>query len=209
MGLDLVIFDWSGVLSDDRGSVYEANMRVFRQFNKPILSMEEFLRSSTMTFSEFALNHGINEPADKLLEFYKTCYNEVKKEGILPVMYFNVQAILKYIQINNKKLAVLSSHPIKSLLEEADSYKIRDLFNVIVGEVNNKVKGLQLICEHFDISPDSSLYIGDTIYDVRSSKEAGVHSAAVYTGYHSREMLEAEKPEYILKDLTEIIKIIK
>jgi len=207
--MKLFIFDWSGVISDDKKPVYEANMKVFKQFNKPVLSMDEFLRSSTMTFPEIALNHGINEPADKLLELYKKCYNEVKKEGITPVMYFNVSLILKYIKINNKKLAVLSSHPINSLLEEAKSYKINELFDVIVGEVNNKVKGLQLICEHFDISPDSSLYTGDTIYDVRASKEAGVHSAAVYTGYHSRDRLKAENPEYLMEDIRGLVPIIK
>jgi len=137
--MKLFIFDWSGVISDDRRSVYEANMRVFKQFNKPVLSMDEFLRSSTMTFPEIALNHGINEPADKLLELYKKCYNEVKKEGITPIMYFNVSLILRYIKNTNKRIAVLSSHPINSILEEAKSYKINELFDVIVGEVNNKV----------------------------------------------------------------------
>jgi pyrophosphatase PpaX len=53
-------------------------------------------------------------------------------------------------------------------------------------------------------TPEQSLYIGDTIYDVRASKEADMISAAITTGYHSAEDLEAEDPDYLFHALSDM-----
>jgi phosphoglycolate phosphatase-like HAD superfamily hydrolase len=47
-------------------------------------------------------------------------------------------------------------------------------------------------------------YIGDTVYDIRSSKKAGTCSGAVCTGYHTRERLEKENPDLLLENLSEL-----
>ncbi len=53
-------------------------------------------------------------------------------------------------------------------------------------------------------TPDSSIYvIGDTVFDVRCGKEAGVRTIAVATGNCSKEELTAEDPYAVIDDLSD------
>ncbi|MFQ5762555.1 MAG: HAD family hydrolase [Candidatus Bathyarchaeia archaeon] len=59
-----------------------------------------------------------------------------------------------------------------------------------------------------DIIPSETVYVGDTVNDIRSGKAAGAVTVAVLTGAQPRSALEAEKPDYILasvKDLPSLI----
>jgi phosphoglycolate phosphatase len=67
-------------------------------------------------------------------------------------------------------------------------------------------KGIARACalEHAVI-PESNIYvIGDAAYDISAGKKLGVNTVAVGTGIGSQEKLLAEKPEYYLKDLSDI-----
>jgi phosphoglycolate phosphatase-like HAD superfamily hydrolase len=46
--------------------------------------------------------------------------------------------------------------------------------------------------------------VGDSVTDVRAGKEAGALTAAVLSGLFSRGELAREKPDLILRDVTEL-----
>ena len=50
--------------------------------------------------------------------------------------------------------------------------------------------------------------IGDSIYDIMAGKKAKVKTIAVLTGNNSRSELKKEKPEYILKNFNEVLKVL-
>jgi len=53
------------------------------------------------------------------------------------------------------------------------------------------------------------LKIGDTIVDIQEGKNAGVKTAAVLTGTQSKELLQAQNPDYVLLDIRELATIIQ
>lgn len=50
--------------------------------------------------------------------------------------------------------------------------------------------------------------VGDTIYDVRAGKAAGLKTIAVLTGHHSRQRLKKENPDYILKSVADLPRLL-
>jgi len=204
MSIKLIIFDWSGVISDDRRPVYEVNMKILRDYNKPTMSFEEWLPRTTMTPIELLANHGVHGNPDKLFNLYKKYFDEEIESGIVPRIYPDVHNVFKYLKEKGKRLAVLSSHPTDNLRKEAGHYNLTSFFDLIYGDLKDKAKGLQNICSELDIKPEFALYIGDTIYDIRAAKEAGVHSGGVCQGYHTKERLKDENPEFLLKSLSEL-----
>jgi len=207
MKIKLLIFDWSGVISDDRRPVYEANMRILRDHNKPTMAFEEWLPRTTMTPIKFLASCGVNGNPDELFALYKKYYDEAVKSGIVPKIYPDVHNVLQNLKKMGKKLAVLSSHPADNLSKEAEDYNLRSFLDLISGNSKNKVRGLLAICEQLGEKPEFTLYVGDMIYDIRAAKEAGVHPIGICTGYHTRERLENEKPEFLLENLSELKKI--
>jgi len=198
MDLEVLIFDWSGVISDDRKPVYEANMKIIRKYGKPVIPFEEWLSRTTMTPIEFLEECGIHENHEKLFKLYKKYYDETVNSGVRPKIYPDIYDTLQHFKKAQKRLAVLSSHPKDNLKREAEEYKLLPFFELILGSSRDKSEGLKNILMELNIKPENTLYTGDTIYDIRAAKKSGVHSAGICTGYHSKGMLEGQNPEFLL-----------
>ncbi len=208
MNIGLLVFDWSGVISDDRRPVYKANMRILREYGKPVLSFEEWLQRSRMTAVEFLADNGVHGEDEELFALYKRYYDDAIRSGIVPEVYPDVHDALQHLMETGKKLAVLSSHPADNLRKEAQHYNLMPFLNSICGSSKEKSSGLIEVCKELGMDPQISLYLGDTVYDIRAAKQAGINSAGVCTGYHAKERLEEERPDFLLENLSELKKII-
>ncbi len=113
----------------------------------------------------------------------------------------------------NYDLAVLSNCNHKIILVSLKHAKIdKKLFKIIIG--NDDVK-------HGKPYPDEVLkaeklehheadfMVGDSIYDVLAGKRAKVKTISVLTGNYSKNLLKKYHPDYILKSVNEIPKILK
>lgn len=204
-GIQLVISDWSGVISDDRLPVYEANMRVIESYGKQRVSFDEWLPSTRMRPDELFADHGIIDTIDNFYEKYRTFFNQVRTEGIHPVLYPDVIEALDTLSEKGLPIFVVSSHPKENLREEAKEYDIERFIEDFFGSVTDKTEAMLEVCKKTGIVPEQAIYMGDTIYDVHAAKKAGVKSVALTAGYHSKERLTAEGPALVLDSLSALI----
>lgn len=205
MKIDNYIFDWSGTLSDDRMPVYEANLRMFSDFGLPKLTFKKWLPITTGTVFDYFQQNGVKEKPEKIYSVYRKYYQEVNEEGLLPTVYPEAQNILGNLKKLNKKILVISSHPEEKLLAEAKKFKLANFFDAIIGNVTDKPATIQSEVVKSNFDPQKTIYIGDTVYDIRSAKKAGVISGAIGHGYHSSKILLKEKPDYFFPDLKAIL----
>ena len=77
----LLTFDWSGVISDDRPPVYEANMRMLEMYGKQRMSFEQWLPQTTMTPIEFMANQGVNGNPDSVFGLYRKALHQNQGRG--------------------------------------------------------------------------------------------------------------------------------
>ncbi|MBR9703870.1 HAD family hydrolase [Candidatus Pacearchaeota archaeon] len=208
--LELFIFDHSGVLSDDRRPVYEANMMLLKDYGKDRITMDEWINLSSSSPQGFLRNFGIEikvEDEGEVFERY-TKYFNVLKESEPPFMYKDVDKVLRELDKRGKDLAVISSHPLRNLKNELSEYGVINLFLDINGSVRNKSNVLINMCRDIGIDKNNVVYTGDTIYDIQSARTAGVNSVGVCGGYHPRSRLEAECPTHgVLDDLSGLLGI--
>lgn len=69
-------------------------------------------------------------------------------------------------------------------------------------------EGLLIALKRLSARPETTLYIGDTVHDMRAGKSAGVVRCAVTWGAATREQLDAERPEYLLCDPSELAAVL-
>ncbi len=193
MKYQTIIFDWSGTISDDRIPVYEANRIVFERYKIRIPQFEQFLSQTLGSFHAFARSLGINDDIETLSELYTKAYERIINDGMTPTLYRDANESLSMLK-NNFMLAVLSSHPQRSLEKEAEQYEIKKYFTELRGDSREKSRGLHTLCIRLSANPQNTVYLGDMTQDIKAAKIAGLSSAAVCTGYHSREMLLQENP---------------
>jgi len=135
-------------------------------------------------------------------------YNETLK---YVVKIKGVVGVLKKLSSNND-LVVVSNCRHKSINKILKSAGLSyELFSLFIGsddvryskpypdEINLAKKLLKHKVDYM---------VGDSIYDIRAGKRAKVKTIAVLTGRYSRKVLEREKPDFIIKDLKSLLKII-
>jgi 2,3-diketo-5-methylthio-1-phosphopentane phosphatase/HAD superfamily hydrolase (TIGR01509 family) len=59
-----------------------------------------------------------------------------------------------------------------------------------------------------DLPPEEVVFVGDTITDIETGKQAGVDVYALPTGFHSKIELSQKKPRRILKNLRELVPLV-
>jgi pyrophosphatase PpaX len=66
--------------------------------------------------------------------------------------------------------------------------------------------GILRALELLDARPEDAAYVGDSPFDVEATKRAGVHAVAVgWGGIHSRERLEAARPDAFVESPEELL----
>jgi len=199
--------DWSGTVSDDRQSVYESNMRIFDAHGKPRLEYWDFFDQTTLSFEGFARRNGLSGSQEDLLGLYATNYEKVVADGIRPHMYYEVPEVVEHIKRKDKPIVIVSSHPEKALIREIKEYGMNGNLGLVLGGLTSKADKFESIAKSYGTYPGNILFVGDTTFDMISGREAGVIIAAVggpddenRRGYHTRSMLSAENPDFILED---------
>lgn len=207
--IQAVLFDWSGTISDDRLPVYEANKKMCDYWSVPCESFEEWVRSASMTVIDWFRKKGVEASGDEIYALYRTYFQESLKAGIRPAIFPDAHETLLRLRNNSLPLGIVSSHPQVYLVQEARDYLIGPLVEILHGDARNKVDSLKEVCLILGLERSTTMYVGDTIFDIRSAREAGLVTAGVSTGYHTHEALEAEKPDYLFTSLSQIMNVVE
>jgi phosphoglycolate phosphatase len=70
-----------------------------------------------------------------------------------------------------------------------------DMIHAVLGEMN--------------LSPEEVIFVGDTLTDIETGKEAGVDVYALPTGFFSKKELSQKKPRRILVNLKELVQVVE
>jgi len=129
----------------------------------------------------------------QLMPEAENCLAELRQRGIKLACQTGMMRSEARILLEH--FGILEYFPVLVAFEDAD--KSRPYPNA-----------MYLTLKRLDISDNRCLYIGDTINDIRFAKNAGVKIACVTTGPQKREMLEKEKPDCIINNLTDLLDLV-
>ena len=107
----------------------------------------------------------------------------------------------------NYKLVIISSTNTSYI---NDFLKKENLFacflDVLGADVHtSKTLKIKTILEKYDISPSNSVFITDTLGDIKEAKECGVSSIAVTWGLHGKSILEKGEPLKIIDNPQDLV----
>lgn len=201
-----IIFDWSGVISDDFQICYEACMIVMDDKIGKTISIEEFKREFTLPYMNFWSKY-VNDMDHK--EENKRFAAALNKVDSQPHVFPIAKYVLHELKKQNHNMIVLSSQVNEQIYKEIDQYLLNGVFNEINGDVHDKSEAIHEIMRRNGFDPKETFYVGDMQHDMDAGKAAGVKRIAITTGYDTREKLIEAKPDYIINSLDELLKIVK
>lgn len=205
MNLELLISDWSGVISRDIDTVVWAKNEVRKLYGAKPLTKKEFCDG----YANFEVD--LVEDKELLWKQYKEFF---KKAPIHPTTIPGSVQAIKSFHDKGVKVVVFSSHPQEFLDQEAKEYCVDQYIDLLQGSVNlDKSKVIEGFVDQFKFPKENIIYVGDTTVDIEAAKKAGVTAVAVTSGYHGEEIyggyykLEEAVPDLVVSDLADVFMI--
>ncbi len=104
-------------------------------------------------------------------------------------------------------LIIVSSTISSSISKYLEFFQIKDYFKEILGNDidKSKVKKINDILARYEVAPGNTVFITDTLGDIREATECQVKSIGITWGFHPRETLQKGNPASIIDSPTELV----
>ncbi len=210
MGYDYIIFDFDGTLADTNKGIVRTFQATFVEMDIPDpgeavitstigLVLKDAFKKAVPAFSD--------EEADNAVQVYRRLFETI---GVPATEAFaGIPGILEALHNTGIRMSVASSRSHHSLERLAAKLGIDKYFDMFCGAedvVNHKPAPdmVNLIIDRYKLNPETTLVVGDAIYDLLMGRGAGCKVCGVTWGNQSREQLSAVSPDYIADDLSEL-----
>jgi HAD superfamily hydrolase (TIGR01509 family) len=207
---EAVIFDWDGTLADTRKVIVVSFQKALKEINLevPTVYIERRIGiGASETFREIlkAANRRVDEKIVKqLVERKSKVQIELAKEVAL---FEGSKELLEALQGKMKVgLASMNNRPVvMQLLKNNDIVECFDTILTVEAAFNLKPNPEIFLktAKNLNAKPENCVVFEDSIFGVKAAKTANMGCIAVTTGVYSKQELEQENPDLIIKTLTD------
>ncbi len=204
----VVLFDLDGTVVDS-GSIILASMRHATQ---EVLGLDfedaELMQAVGGPGLEAQMAVFAPEQVDELVRVYRA-HNEPLHDELEACA--GMEDVLRQLHDEGRRLGVVTAKR-RSTVELAFArVPVAHLFETVVGGDETErhkpdPEPLLLAAQRMHARPEETAYVGDSPFDMRAAKAAGMYAVAVTWGrIHDRELLEREEPDAIVDTAEELL----
>jgi pyrophosphatase PpaX len=138
------------------------------------------------------------EHVDELLHAYRA-HNEPLHRNLVPCA--GVLDLVRELHGEGRRLGIVTAKRRVTVQLAFDVLPLEPLFEVVVTAEDSArhkpdPEPIRVALERLGVEPDEAVYVGDSPFDVRAARAAGVASVAVgWGGLHGEERLREEEPD--------------
>jgi len=211
MRFPVVLFDLDGTVIDS-GAIILASMR---HAAKEVLGEEpsdELLMAAVGGPGLEAQMHALApDRVDELVRVYRA-HNEPLHEEL--AWCPGIDDLLVRLKDEGRRLGIVTAKRRATVELAFNVLPLEHLFDTVVGgdeTARHKPdpEPLLLAAERLNFEPKDCAYVGDSPFDIRAAKAAGMDAIAVtWGGIHDRAKLEAEEPDAIVDNAEELLGVL-
>jgi len=207
----VVLFDLDGTVVDS-GAIILASMRhATREVLGSEHTDEELMQAVGGPGLEAQLGVFGPNDVDELVRVYRA-HNEPLHETLEACA--GMEDVLVRLHEEGRRLGVVTAKRRATVELAFARVPVAHLFETVVGgDETEKHKPdpepLLLAAERMGVDPTTGAYVGDSPFDIRAAKAAGMYAVAVTWGrIHDRERLEREEPDAIADSAEELLELL-
>lgn len=206
----VAIFDFNGTLVDDTKEWWICVTNIFREAGiteTEIPDIGQFIEAMDTCGGVIAAYHffGVKWEHAQISAAYIRAYAGIAGNINL---YPSACRTLGILQARGIVCALVTMNWNTLLFPALETLRLRDYFRHIAAEVHDKTAAITNICAAENAAPDNCYYVGDMPSDITCAKQAGVKTIALLTELVPGHLMTAKNPDYKIRDLGELPKII-
>ncbi len=215
--IKLCIFDMDGTLVNTINSIAHFANTALDKFGLEPISTEEYKilvgNGSDVLVKRMLAKYGkTTEEFPSLHPYYVNIYDN--DFMYLTEPYEGIIDMLKSLKAQGIKTAVLSNKDDSTAKKVSDELFGDELIDLCLGAregipLKPEPDAVLEIMEHFGVSKEECLYIGDTATDIKTAKNAELYSIGVLWGFRDEAELRGAEADVIIADPMKIAEIAK
>ena len=207
-----IIFDLDGTLIESYEAIFLGLKECFQYFGRemfPFDDLNKYLKADLeATLSQFFTLEEILKGVPIMRKKYEEVY--LDKTHFLN----GAQETLRTLHSEGVVLGIASNKFGRFSRGALTHLGVSDYFKSVIGAGDvprNKPYPdmIHTALKEMDLPPEEAIFVGDTLTDIETGKQAGVDVYALPTGFYSKKELSRAKPRRFLKNLQELIRIAK
>ena len=212
-----MLFDLDGTLLDSKKDIAQATNATLAHMGCAFLTEETiytYVGHGVRDLIRGALGKGPREREDAALAYFNTYYLAHCTDHSR--LFKGGEALLGELQLRGIQLAILTNKPKGFTDQIVSALNLSKHFGFVVsaegGYPNKPDKmGAQAILEHFKVSPNDALMVGDSVVDLQTAENTDMDCALMLNGFSPREEILALKSRatYIFEELGELLVLAK
>jgi pyrophosphatase PpaX len=207
----VVLFDLDGTVIDSGGIILASMRHATRQVLGREVPDRELMQAVGGPGLEAQMRALDPERVDELVTVYRA-HNEPLHEELVPCP--GMEEALGRLRAEGCRLGVVTAKRRATVELAFEHVPLGHLFEAVVGGDETErhkpdPEPLLLGAERLGASPAEVAYVGDSPFDIRAAKAAGMRSVAVtWGGIHDRSRLEGEAPDAIVDTAEELLGVL-
>jgi pyrophosphatase PpaX len=208
--IDTILFDLDGTLVDTNELIISSFLHTLGKYYP-----EKYKREDVLPFMGPSLIEtfgGIDpERTEEMIREYRT-YNH-EHHDLLVKEFKGVNETVKTLKDSGFKLAIVSTKILDTVRKGLKLTQLDPFFDVIVAldhvsEPKPNPEAIFLALKQLNSIPEQAIMIGDNYHDILAGKNAKTTTAGVSWSLKGREFLAQYKPDYILDEMADLLKIV-
>jgi len=210
----LCVFDLDGTLVNTLHDLTDSLNYALAQCGFPLLTesrVAAIVGHSVNYMCEHAVPAEHKDQAQKVLELYMEYYKEHSLDR--SHAYDGMIEAVEKIKAAGVTVAIASNKPHADTVKVVESLYPKDLFSLVLGRMDKfAIKPapdvLHFIMTYFGVTPEESVYVGDSDVDVQFAHNAGMRCVSVNWGFRSVEEILAAGATCITGDPTRVPELV-
>lgn len=200
-----VLFDFDGTLIDTNELIFNSYKVAFRSVLMREIETDEILKLYGRPLYSSLMQYG--EEGERLYNVYRE-FN-LKNHDILAKPFAGALEGVKMLIGKGYKVGIVTSKRMHLVERGIKIIKMDGMFDVIITpDDTEKAKPdpepIICGCQKLGVSPEETLYVGDSIFDMQAGKSAGTQLCAVKYSLTPDEQLLEFSPRYFVDTIEEL-----
>jgi phosphoglycolate phosphatase len=205
------IFDYDYTLACSEQAILMCFRHIFDVFGYPNITDWEIKQTIGMPLVD-AIGKLSGETDRNIVQKMLKTFHDKADEVMTPytVLYPPVVPMLEKLKANGALVGIVSNKLRKRISDMMQESGLSEQIDAIIGpedfaKYKPDPEGLFLAMEKLRVSKEETVYIGDSMIDALTAKNAGVDFAAVLAGTTTLEAFSKEPHVKIMQDLSELL----